>query len=154
MFADSSQPTRYVAMSDPDDPLSSYAPHPFELDGAEWPSAEHYFQAMKFEDPELREAIRAAADPKTAATLANGHKRKVRKDWKKVRTVFMTRALYTQCHAHPAVARALLDTGEKPIVETSQYDYFWGCGRDQRGENAYGKILMDIREKLRRREAQ
>jgi hypothetical protein len=61
----------------------------------------------------------------------------------------MTRALYTQCHAYPDFAAALLATGDRPIVETAQYDYFWGVGRDQRGENHYGKVLMKLRDKLR-----
>ena len=35
------------------------------------------------------------------------------------------------------------------IVESSLYDHYWGCGRDQRGHNYYGKMLMDVRDKLR-----
>jgi ribA/ribD-fused uncharacterized protein len=53
-----------------------------------------------------------------------------------------------KCRSHAEVASALLKTGDKTIVENSQYDYYWGCGRDGRGENRYGKILMDIRTKL------
>jgi len=44
--------------------------------------------------------------------------------------------------------QALLDTQEEQLVENSQYDYFWGCGRDRRGDNHYGKVLMGIRSKL------
>ena len=47
------------------------------------------------------------------------------------------------------LAEALLATGDNPIVENDQYDYYWGCGRDRRGDNTYGKVLMDVREKLR-----
>ncbi|MGB1090832.1 MAG: NADAR domain-containing protein, partial [Oceanobacter sp.] len=43
----------------------------------------------------------------------------------------------------------LLDSGDIEIKEVSQYDYFWGCGRDLRGQNAFGKMLMDIRAKLK-----
>ena len=46
--------------SDAEQPLSSYALFSFELDGAEWPSVEHYYQAMKFEDEAHREKIRQA----------------------------------------------------------------------------------------------
>lgn len=45
---------------------------------------------------------------------------------------------------------ALVATGECLIMETSQYDYFWGCGRDTRGLSAYGKVLMGVRARLRR----
>jgi predicted NAD-dependent protein-ADP-ribosyltransferase YbiA (DUF1768 family) len=61
----------------------------------------------------------------------------------------LTRAIYTRCLSNPASARALLETGNKRIVESSLYDYYWGCGRDGRGLNTYGEVLMDVREKLR-----
>jgi len=62
--------------------------------------------------------------------------------------VVMTRAIYTQCQMYPEFSEALLATGDKKIVDVSQYDYFWGLGRDLRGENQYGKMLMAVREKI------
>ena len=138
-----------VSRSDPDDLLSAWSRHAFDLDDREWPSVEHYYQAMKFEDPELREAVRAAATPAEAEKLGRKHKRRLRKDWKSVKRVIMTRALYIKCRTYAAAAERLLATGTRPIVETSQYDYYWGCGRDLRGNNVYGRILMEIRDKLR-----
>ncbi|WP_414718121.1 NADAR domain-containing protein [Thiocapsa sp. UBA6158] len=46
-------------------------------------------------------------------------------------------------------AQALLETGDKRIVESNLYDDYWGCCRDGRGLNTSGEILMDVREKLR-----
>lgn len=130
-------------------PLASYSKHTIELDGAEWPSVEHYYQAMKFEESEYRDAIRNATHPADATKLGKSKKHGRRKDWDKVKVTYMTRATYIKCRTHPEVAAALLASGEKTIVETSQYDYFWGCGRDMRGNNAFGKMLMGVREKLR-----
>ena len=28
------------------------------------------------------------------------------------------------------------------------YDYYWGVGRDGRGHNVFGKVLMAVRDKL------
>ncbi len=134
---------------DPTHPLAAYSKHAFELDGNHWPSVEHYYQAMKFGDADYREQIRQAAHPADAAKLGKSKKHDRRKDWDKVKVTFMTRATYIKCRTHPEVAAALLASDEKPIVETSQYDYFWGCGRDMRGNNAFGKMLMGVRDKLR-----
>ena len=60
----------------------------------------------------------------------------------------MTRGVYTKCRTHPEVAERLLSTGARKLVENNNYDYFWGCGRDRRGHNYYGKVLMDVRSKL------
>ena len=138
-----------VSRGDVNDLLSSFSKHGFKLEDREWPSVEHYFQAMKFDDADYQEKIRLAEHPKKARKLGRTRRKKLRRDWSKVRTVIMTRGLYTKCKAHPEVAEALLNTGDIHIQENSLYDYFWGTGRDARGKNAYGQVLMNIRAKLR-----
>lgn len=139
----------FICRDDSAEPLASFSRHPFELDGMEWPSVEHYFQAMKFADSALREKIRSAPHPKIAQKIARWQFWKVRRDWKEVQRAMMTRGTWIKCHAYPEIARQLLDSGDRMIVESSLYDYYWGCGRDQRGHNYYGKMLMDVRNKLR-----
>lgn len=139
----------FLSRSDVTHPLSSYSKLGFELDGAEWPSAEHYYQGMKFEQVELRESIRATDHPEKAHKLARANKRLVRKDWPQIREVMMTRAMYIKCRTHKTVADTLLATGDQQIIESSQYDYYWGCGRDGRGRNTFGKVLMAVRDKLK-----
>lgn len=137
-----------VSMEDANHALSTFSKHGFRLDGGEWPSVAHYVEGMKFEDDGLRERIRTADHPKTAQRIARRQRRRMRRDWDDVREVYMTRGVYTKCRAHPDAADALLDTGERNIIETSQYDYYWGCGRDTRGLNTYGKVLMKVRARL------
>lgn len=149
MFSIQDRATRRVSMTDPIDPLSGFSRHGFTLDGAEWPSVEHYFQAMSFEDEGLRDQIRSADHPAEARKIARKHRRRRRKGWDRLKATYMIRGIYTKCCTHPEVAKALLDTGDQHILETSQYDYFWGCGRDLRGENRFGEALLSVREKLR-----
>ena len=149
MFSSPPDDRYFLARTDVNHPLSAYSRFGFELDGAEWPSVEHYYQGMKFEEGELRESILAADHPAQAAKLAKASKKLVRKDWKQIRQVMMTRAVYTKCRTHQAIADKLLATGDRQIVETSMYDYYWGCGRDGRGYNTFGKVLMSVRDKLR-----
>lgn len=144
----------YLSRTDANEPLSSYSRHGFDLDGFHWPSVEHYFQGMKSEDATFRARVAAAANPREARRLGRSRRVKLRKDWKQVRRVIMTRAVYTKCKAHPEIAKALLATGENRIVALGSYDYFWACGRDGRGYNTYGVVLMDVRNKLREEQEQ
>ena len=128
--------------------LASFSRHGFELEELHWPSVEHYFQAMKFAGTGLQDKIRQAGHPRDAQHLAKRNFWRVRRDWKKVQRVVMTRGTYIKCRTHPEVAEALLATGDKMLVENSTYDHFWGCGRDGRGNNYYGKMLMDVRDRL------
>ena len=108
---------------------------------------------MKFEQGDLREQVRLADHPEKAKKLGKTNKRMVRKDWPQIRQVMMTRAVYIKCRTHEEVAAALLATGDQHIVESSQYDYYWGCGRDGRGNNTYGKLLMAVRDKLKQEQS-
>lgn len=148
---DDRQTSVRVSMSDATDPLASFSRHQVSLDGANWPSVEHYFHGMKFLEPELREVILCATHPADARRLAKKHRRRIRADWKQIEQTVMTRGVYVKCRSHEDAATALLATGDLRIVETSQYDYQWGCGRDGRGNNAYGKVLMAVRDRLRER---
>ena len=149
LFDENEKKLLTLTRDDPNHLLASYAKRAFELDGFEWPSVEHYYQAMKFDDAEYRELIRLAPHPAAAAKLGKSRRHQRRKDWKKTSVTYMTRATYTKCRAHTDVAQILLDSGGMEIKDVSQYDYFWGSGRDMRGDNAFGKMLMGVRKKLR-----
>lgn len=137
-----------LSRTDADELLSSHSPHPFELDGYTWPTVEHYFQAMKYDDPNHQERVRLAKTPEEASKLGKRWLKRPRKDWKKLQVIYMTRAVYTKVKTYSHIAQHLLETGEQKIVENSLYDFFWGCGRDRRGENHYGQVLMNVRKKL------
>ncbi|MCM0612977.1 NADAR family protein [Marinobacter sediminum] len=147
--ADNGENDLYLSRTDPENPFGTYAAFSFELEGKGWPTVEHYFQGMKFTDETRQEQVRTAATPAQARKLGRKRHKSLRRDWKQVRETIMTRGVYVRCRTHPELAEELLNTGEQRIVENSNFDYFWGCGRDRRGDNCYGKVLMNVRAKLR-----
>ncbi len=150
MFEHPATDAHYFSRTDPNELLGTCAFFSFELEGKLWPSVEHYIQAMQFSDEARQEAIRIAPNPRTAQKLGKtGWFKRARDNWKETRVAYMTRGVYTRCRTHGEIRAALLATGDTPLVENSQYDYFWGCGRDRRGDNMYGKVLMQVRDKLR-----
>jgi ribA/ribD-fused uncharacterized protein len=128
--------------------FSTISPHSFVLDGVEWKTAEHYYQASKYKNFPYAKAIIAAEDGQQAYVLGNRWLKRKVSGWKKNRQLYMTRALFRKVKEYPEVEQALLQTGNALLLETSQYDYYWGLGRDQRGVNMLGKVWMDIRKKL------
>ncbi len=129
--------------------LSTISAHGFVLDDISWSTVEHYYQANKVLGEQLRERIRHTESALQAYKMGNRWFRRKRADFSKVRVLLMTRALYCKTRQNPEVQAFLLATEDHLIAETSQYDHYWGVGRDQRGENQLGKIWMDIRRKLR-----
>lgn len=150
MFESSHVDAHYFSRTDPNELLGTCAFFAFDLEGKHWPSVEHYIQAMQYTDEARQEAIRAAENPTIAQKLGKpGLFSRARPDWKETRVAYMTRGVYTRCRTHETISNALLETGDIQLVENSQYDYFWGCGRDRRGDNMYGKVLMQVRDKLK-----
>ncbi|MCP8898908.1 NADAR family protein [Gilvimarinus xylanilyticus] len=149
LFSAAAENATYFSMENPDDGLSRVSDHPFELEGKRWSTVEHYYLAMRFMNEADRERVRQADTVALARKAAKGWLRKKRGDWKQVKPVVMTRAVYTKMRTYPELGQQLLATGDENLVEDSQFDYYWGCGRDKRGDNRYGKVLMNVRDKLR-----
>lgn len=128
--------------------FSNFAAFGFRIDGHWYPTSEHYFQAMKFEDEAYQQKIREAKSPMIAARLGRSRKVKIRDDWEEVKVDVMRIAVRAKIDEHPKLQTLLLETGEQPIVEAAGRDYFWGAGKDGSGQNWLGKILMEIRGEL------
>ena len=129
--------------------FSNFAHFAFTLDGREWPTSEHYFQAQKFVDEEYREKIRQTAGPIIAARLGRSRKVPIRSDWENIKVDIMRAAVKQKFAAHSALARLLLGTGDEELIEAAPRDFFWGCRKDGTGCNWLGRILMEVREELK-----
>ena len=133
--------------------FSNFSPHGFELDGKQWPTSEHYFQAQEFAGTEHEEAVRRAASPMVAARMGRSRARPLRSDWDRVKDDAMRRGVRCKFETHADIRAILLGTGDEEIVEAAPRDRYWGCGADGTGLNRLGQILMEVREALRRRGA-
>lgn len=114
-----------------------------------WPTSEHYFQAMKFEDYKLQDEIRLAASPGKAAKMGRDRSKPLRKDWEDVKDGVMVKVVQAKFVQHPDIESILLSTGDAILVEHTVNDSYWGDGGDGTGKNMLGKILMAVRETQR-----
>lgn len=128
--------------------LSNFWLAPIAYKEQVWPSAEHLYQAMKFESPALREQIRRAAHPAEAKAIAKKHAGQERADWHAKKVKAMRFILGLKFAQHPELARKLLATGSAVLVHYAPWDGFWGNGKNNRGENVLGHLLMQVRQEV------
>lgn len=140
--------------------LGNMSPHPIWWFGKRWNTAEALFQASRFNDPLVREAIRAERSPMGAKMVA--------KKWADRMVVVPTSeqdvrnmewVVSVKLEENRELVQQLLDTGDELIVEdvTARPAHgnhrFWGAALVNGawvGENTLGKIWMRARERERR----
>ncbi|MBW4623769.1 MAG: NADAR family protein [Cyanosarcina radialis HA8281-LM2] len=142
------EPIKFYAVNDEYGEFSNFAEYPIMIDAKRWPTSEHYFQAMKFDDVNYVEKIRKTSKAFTAAKLGRDRTVKIKRGWDSMRINVMTIAVRAKFTQHPNLASMLLSTGNRKIIEHTENDDFWGDGGNGRGKNMLGIILMRIRDEL------
>jgi len=129
--------------------FSNFSAHKVVI-GATWPTVEHYFQAQKFLDDELRKKIMTEPSPMVAARMGRNRAWPLRPDWRRIKDAIMRDGVRAKVAQHHDVRETLLGTGEALIVEHTRNDSYWGDGGDGSGKNMLGRILMEVRAELAR----
>lgn len=141
------------------------------LNNLNWKSTEHFYQAMKFTDAKYQETVRKARTPNMARvlasqkvdnhttwkwkqnltsciqeSLANGVK--IRPDWEEIKDDIMYTCVYEKFKQNEYLGDLLVNTRDCLIQENSPRDSYWGIGKDRKGLNRLGIILMKVRKVL------
>ncbi|MDE0406863.1 MAG: NADAR domain-containing protein, partial [Alphaproteobacteria bacterium] len=136
--------------------FSNFAPLPNAITAADktWPTSEHLYQAAKFRlSPDVQEQIAQAALPRDAAKLGRDRANKPDADWTSRRTDAMRWVIRMKREANPELVDSALErSGDRPIVEYSGHDAFWGAkpdGANLVGSNVLGRLWMELRQQIR-----
>ena len=137
--------------------LGNMSSFPIKHDGKVWRTTEALFQALRFEDEEIREAIRAEKSPMGAKMKAKKHKAQMtihpmsEEDIKNMKL-----CVKLKLEQHEPIRFRLKTTGFSLIIEdiekrNGERHKFWGAKKVNGkwdGENMMGKIWMELRDDL------
>ena len=136
--------------------FSNFAPLPAAIAAGprSFATSEHLYQAAKFgESPDSQRRIAYASTAREAAGLGRRLQDGLDPDWNDQRIDVMRWVIRMKREANPAAIDALLErTGERPIVEVSSRDRFWGAnpaGDTYQGANVLGRLWMELRQQMR-----
>lgn len=137
--------------------LGNMSPHPVEWQGKEYRTSEALFQAMRFDDEDVIEAIRKEKSPMAAKMVAKKHRAQMTVEpMSEADLDNMRICLRLKVEQHPELREQLLATGEDQIVEDCSKrkrasGLFWGAaldGTDWVGKNQLGRLWMELRGEL------
>lgn len=128
---------------------------PLWVNGIRILTSEALYQACRFPHrPEVQALIIEQKSPMTAKMKSKPYRHDSRPDWDQVRVKIMRWCLRVKLAQNwRAFSELLLETGERPIVEESRKDAFWGAKVTDEGTlvgmNVLGRLLMELREAVR-----
>ena len=135
--------------------LSNMAPgFPVVVLGHRIRTSEALYQACRFPHmPEVQQMILKEGSPMTAKMRSKPYRKDSRPDWDDVRVKVMKWCLRVKLvYNWRKFSELLLSTGDRPIVEDSRKDSYWGAMPQEddtlNGQNVLGRLLMDLRTKL------
>lgn len=131
--------------------------YPLQINGVRILTTEALYQACRFPHmPEVQREIIGQHSPMTAKMKSKPHRKDSRPDWDDVRYKVMRWCLRVKlAQNYEEFGRLLLATRDRPIVEQSRKDDYWGAklvdetGQTLVGQNVLGRLLMELREKLK-----
>lgn len=131
--------------------------YPLQINGVRILTTEALYQACRFPHmPEVQREIIGQHSPMTAKMKSKPHRKNSRSDWDEVRYKVMRWCLRVKLAQNYAeFGRLLLATRDRPIVEQSRKDDYWGAkladesGETLVGQNVLGRLLMELREMLK-----
>jgi putative DNA methylase len=125
---------------------------PLRVNGVRILTAEALYQACRFPHrPEVQRLVIEQTSPMTAKMKTKPYRDDSRPDWDGVRVKIMRWCLRVKlAQNYPMFARLLQSTGQRPIVEESRKDDFWGAKPIDAdvlvGVNVLGRLLMELRQ--------
>lgn len=122
----------------------------FELNGVKWPSAKHYFDAQKTDDPGARERIRQAETVEAISCRFRDLNITSPPDWPQRCDEIMRSALFAKFSQNERVRQQLLATGAATLVSDANCERYW-MENPNADFNTIGRMLMSIRSELRSR---
>lgn len=130
--------------------LANYSNHSFTVDGISYKTVEHYYQAMKYDNKEIRDRIIKAETPKEASNIGRDRNNIRIKDFKKIKNEVMYKGILEKFRQNRDIAYKLIETRNQGIAEATIDEYYWGIGKDNSGKNNIGKILKRVRKAIKK----
>jgi type I restriction enzyme S subunit len=151
----------FLKTNEPFGGLSNMAPgFPLRVNGAHIRTSEALYQACRFPHmPDVQRRIIDEHSPMTAKMRSKPFRKQSRPDWDSVRVKIMRWCLRVKLAQNwLSFSNLLLATGDRPIVEQSRKDDFWGTKIAEDGtlvgRNGLGRLLMELREQLKADDAE
>ena len=134
--------------------FSPYTSHAIKLNNILYPTVEHAYQCMRYDDQKIIQEILSATSPVKAWQISTKYKSVQIPHFRSHKREIMKTLMRLKMEQHEEVRNSLIDSGDMEIIKhITTYppgDGFWDDGENGEGQNEMGKIWMEIRNELKK----
>lgn len=127
-----------------------------QINGTTFQSSEVLYQALKFGNrPDIQQLVIDTKNSMMSKKVSREYNDFVDEDWSTKRVLVMKFCIWVKTMQHLDKMKEIFNESHgKSIVEFSSKDLFWGANlvpgtQTYKGTNALGRLLMELREKMR-----
>lgn len=139
---------KFYKTKDPHGHMSNFYRSKFYYNGMWWNTSEHAYQAAKTCNYDEVVLVRDARTPGTARDL--GQTVDLIPNFDHDKYEIMKDIVFEKYLQNRNLLDQLIKTGDEYLIEDSPVDYYWGCGADGSGKNMLGRVLMEVRDDLKK----
>lgn len=114
--------------------------------------AAFHYESFRDSAPITASNIQTARSPYEACEIAHFNAADRRPDWGTLAVRAMRTIKREKARQHEYIRSVLLASANRELIDNIWKDNFWGAGHDGNGKNISGKLWMEFRAELRKRE--
>lgn len=132
-------------------PLHPFYMVSFVIDGKEYKSVEHYYQAASFFNinesfaAQIMDAPSAEVAHRRSINAVQAHQQR-RPDWDGVKAMELEKAYRALFEQHPNIFQVLKSTDDARLRYSHQTDTFLGWQSENSGQNVLGELLTKLKQ--------
>lgn len=140
-----------ITRDGPLSPLHPFYMASFTIDGKEYKSVEHYYQAASFFNinegfaAQIMDAPSAEVAHRRSINAVQAHQQR-RPDWDGIKCLELEKAYRALFAQHPNVFQVLKSTDDARLRYSHQTDTFLGWQSENSGQNVLGELLTKLKQ--------
>lgn len=128
--------------------LSNFSAHQIEYNNILFPSCEHLYHYLRYNDKELQNKILTAKSPYLVYQISQKNKSKQIEWFSEIKVKIMKKIFLLKIEQHNDVLLSLINSQWKLIIKEHPLDFYWWVWIDNNWKNIMWKLWEEVRWQL------
>lgn len=128
--------------------LSNFSAHQIEYNNILFPTCEHLYHYLRYDDINIQNKILSARSPSLVHKISQEYKDSQIEIFWKIKVKIMKKIFLLKIEQHKDVLHTLIHSNNNLIIKQHPLDYYWWVWNDNSWKNIMWKLWMEVRREL------